>query len=126
MAQRWRLFYFHRGVDVFLNDAGTQSAFSYGDAFNDIVPGITSEVPLTGTITQWVAALSDVAKTYALTNAQRQLLDVQVERARAGLPPLDSTQYGLGVNVGVGSGTQTTLMIIAAILAGAFILKRVR
>lgn len=42
-----------------------------------------------------------VANAVILTDAQRRLLNVQIQRASQGLPPLDSSQYGLGVSVGV-------------------------
>lgn len=48
----------------------------------------------------YVDAFIRLAQSLILTDAQRRLLNVQVQRAQQGLPPLDSSQYGLGVSVG--------------------------
>jgi hypothetical protein len=42
-----------------------------------------------------------VLQTYTLADSQRRLLNVQVQRAQQGLPALDTSQYGLGVNFGL-------------------------
>lgn len=59
------------------------------------------------------------------TQQQIELLRIQTDRARAGLPPLDLTGYsGLGVNVGVNASTQKAVLIGVGILAGAYLLPR--
>ena len=49
--------------------------------------------------------------TLVTANSQRQLLNTQLQRAQQGLPPLDASQYGLGVTVGVSPSTQTALIL---------------
>jgi|DewCreStandDraft_4_1066084.scaffolds.fasta_scaffold05366_24 hypothetical protein len=55
---------------------------------------------------------------------ERQAVKAQMERARAGLPPLDLTQYSPPVRVEVGAqqATQRNLMIGAALVGGAILL----
>lgn len=48
----------------------------------------------------YLTAFLRVANGLILSDAQRRLLNVQIQRAQQGLPPLDSSQYGLGVSVG--------------------------
>jgi hypothetical protein len=54
----------------------------------------------------------------ASTYQQKQLLSVQVDRARAGLPPLDVQQYAPGANVNVGlSPDLQKLLIVGGVAA---------
>ena len=69
-------------------------------------------------------ALQGALPTIALTLQQRQILAVQQQRMAAGLPPLDASQYGVGVSVGLSSQTQTMLLAGAALLAFLFMRKR--
>ena len=54
--------------------------------------------------------------------SQLQLLSIQAQRAAKGLPPLNSQQYGLGVNVGLSS--QTQMLLIGGAILLYFMLKR--
>lgn len=74
----------------------------------------------------YIAAALRVAQSYVMADSQRRLLNVQLERAQQGLPPLDSGQYGLGVSVGLSPDVQKMLLIGAAALAAVFLLKRGR
>ena len=47
----------------------------------------------------WISAISRAMAQVSMADYQRRLLNVQLERARAGLPPLNASQYGVGVNV---------------------------
>jgi hypothetical protein len=69
----------------------------------------------------WISAIARAIPTLAMAESQRQLLNVQLDRARQGLPPLNASQYGLGVSVGL--SPQTMLLIGAAILA-LYLLRR--
>ncbi len=96
-------------------------------AANDIAPGIVEQARALAVAGEdWISALSRAATTVLMTDAQRRLLNIQLERARAGLPPLDSSQYGLGVSVGIGADTQRMLLIGGAVLLGMFLLMRRR
>lgn len=69
-----------------------------------------------------IDALARAASTLALADSQRRLLNIQLERARRGQPPLDSSQYGLGVNVGL--SPQTILLIGGVLIAALLLLRR--
>lgn len=73
------------------------------------------------TVTQAAAAFLPVIQ-------QQKLLNVQLDRAQRGLPPLDTSAYEsatAGLNVGINRSTQTTLLMIAGGLAAAFVLAKV-
>ena len=65
-------------------------------------------------------ALQGALPTIALTLQQRQILAVQQQRMAAGLPPLDASQYGVGVSVGLSS--QTQMLALAGVGLAAFLL----
>ncbi len=94
-------------------------AGAWANAIESIVPGASSAaVSATGPGDNYIDKLLQVATAYITTDAQRRLLNVQIERARAGMPPLDMSQYGVGVNVGL---SPETLKLIGLGL-GAFAL----
>lgn len=72
--------------------------------------------------------VKDVASAYLQYDAQKDLLKLQLERARAGLPPLDSSQYAPTINAGLAPATQGAvtqwILIAGAILVGVMLLKR--
>lgn len=69
--------------------------------------------------------IAQAATQYLTLEQQRELLKIQNERARQGLPPLDVSQYTPGVSVGVESGTQKTLLLALGIAGGIFLLGKV-
>lgn len=121
-------------MKTYLGDAGTQAAFSYGElspeyltAVDQVAPGIVTQaerIQIPGE--SFIDSLSRAITTLAMADAQRQLLKVQIQRASQGLPPLNTSQYGVGanVNLGVSSDTQRMLLIGAGILAAAFVLPK--
>ena len=57
----------------------------------------------------WQTALR-ILSALSLSQQQRELMKINIERARQGLPPLDLSQYtGVGVQVGVSPQTQQLL-----------------
>lgn len=74
--------------------------------------------------TQLLSNAADAYKTYLTVNQQRELLAIQNQRAREGLPPLDVSQYTPGVNVGIASDTQRTLLMIAGGVGVLFLASR--
>ena len=73
-------------------------ARSYG--VETIAPGISDvaeAIRVQGE--DWISAVSRAMGQVAMADYQRRLLNVQLERARQGLPPLDASQYGATVNV---------------------------
>lgn len=58
----------------------------------------------------WMDALVRLLPAIAATHQQRELLKVQTDRAKAGLPPLDTSTYGLGVRVGLSEDSKQLLI----------------
>lgn len=55
----------------------------------------------------WWETWSRIASSVVMAKQQRDLMQINVERAKQGLPPLDIAQYsGVGVNVGLSPQTQ--------------------
>ena len=95
----------------------------YASALNTIAPNTTDIIQQQQQPGEsWTQTLLRTLPALAATYEQKQLLDEQVSRAKQGLPPLNTSQYGLGVNVGLSS--QTLLMIGGAIVVGFLLLKR--
>lgn len=69
--------------------------------------------------------VSQVATSYLTFEQQRELLRIQNERARQGLPPLDVSQYTPGVSVGVEQSTRNTLLLGLGIIGGVYLIGRI-
>lgn len=96
-------------ADTFTLDV--QMPPSYAASLEQMAPNVTQLVESQqGSTESWYDALARLLPVLASTYQQKQLLSVQVERARNGLPPLDVSQYAPGVNVGVDEKTRTLLM----------------
>jgi hypothetical protein len=79
----------------------------YATSLDQIAPGTTGVIQQQGSSSQpWYETLASALPLLIMTEQQRQLLQVQVDRAKQGLPPLDVSQYGAGVNVGLSQSTQ--------------------
>lgn len=65
----------------------------------------------------YITAALRVLQAYTLADSQRRLLNVQLQRAQQGLPPLSTDQYGLGLNVGL--SPETTKLIGFGLLGAA-------
>lgn len=90
----------------------------YASSLETIAPNITGLVDETRTSNEsWFETLARLIPSIVATDQQRKLLNLQVERARAGLPPLDTAQYGLGVKVGLSEDSKQLLIYGAAGLA---------
>lgn len=74
----------------------------------------------------WATAVARAIQVVGLAQSQRQLLQVQMQRAQQGLPPLNSNQYGLGVNVGLSPDVLKIAGLGLAVVAALFLLKRKR
>ena len=88
--------------------------------------GITDASPMPTTIqsNNIISTLASAASAFLPLYTQKQLLDIQLSRAKAGLPPLDTSQYtdsNAGLNVGINPATQKTLLTVAAIAAAALL-----
>lgn len=72
------------------------------DALEYIAPTVTEKMADTAVQgDDWLTNLTRLGTVLVMTNQQRELLDVQLDRARQGLPPLDLTAYQPGVSVGL-------------------------
>lgn len=83
-----------------------------------------TEPSASATAEEWANYLLQAAQIYTSYDLQSKMLDVNLSRAQQGLPPLDLSQYGVGVNVGVAPSTQNMILIGLAIVAGAYILPK--
>ncbi len=92
-------------------------------AFGTFAPGATAIVAQNQTPGEsWTDTLQKVLTGIVATNQQRQLMQLNIERARQGLPPVDINRYtGVGVNVGLSQSTQQ-LVLYLALGAGALLL----
>lgn len=93
------------------------------NAANGIAPGIVEQagqIMVAGE--SWISAIARAITTVSMADAQRRLLNLQLERAQQGLAPLDSSQYGLGVSVGLGGDTQKMILLGVGALALVFLL----
>lgn len=94
----------------------SQSAFSIG---------ITDSTPLP--TSNFADTIANTVKTLASSIlpviGQQKILDIQLQRAKAGLPPLDTSALNdaAGLHVGLTSSTQKTFLMIAGIGAAALI-----
>lgn len=70
----------------------------------------------------WADTAQKILTALAMTEQQRSLMQINIERAKQGLPPIDINRYsGVGVNVGLSQGTQQ-LVTYALLGVGAFLL----
>lgn len=92
----------------------------------------TTETPMSTGIMSSITNLVNVAAQGYLTkqqmDAQKQLLDVQLQRASQGLPPLNinPAQYGLTPQIGVGLSPQTQSLVMwgGGLLLAALVLPK--
>jgi hypothetical protein len=99
----------------------------YVPALDTIAPGIIDQARAVAVEGEdWVSAVSRAMTTVAMADYQRRLLNVQLERARQGLPPLAASDYGVGVSVGIDPATRNMLLIGGAALIVVLLLARRR
>ena len=96
-------------------------------ALDNIAPGIVDQARAIAVQGEdWISAISRAMSTVAMADYQRRLLNVQLDRARQGLPPLQASEYGATVNVGLAPSTQTMLLYGGAALLLVLFLSRRR
>ena len=78
-------------------------------ALESIAPTITQKIATQQQRDEpWWDTWARIASSVVMANQQRQLMQINVDRAKRGEPPLDIAQYsGVGVNVGLSPQTQT-------------------
>ena len=110
------------------------SVAQFFDWLRASMPGLYSEIQRRGgalVAIDFGAILSnvkDLGAQYLQYDAQRRLLNAQLDRARAGLPPLDAGQYAPGINAGIATDTRNDitmwLLIGGAALIAVMMLRR--
>lgn len=81
---------------------------------------------ITDTISNIVKGISTLYLTKKQADIQQQVVNTQLQRAAAGLPPLPTSLSNLGVpqvNVGLSGGMGTGLVVAGSVAALLFILK---
>lgn len=97
-------------------------SLGYEPALDAIAPNFTSMVSQTSVPGEsWVDTAQRLLTAIVVTDQQRQMLNIQLARAKQGLPPLSNADYGLGVSVGVNSDTSKMVMYVGAGLALAYL-----
>lgn len=108
---------FDAGASVL--DTGYAQVFDYvAPGLNDMIEGQQQPGE------SWLDSVARLLPIIAATDQQRQLLQVQVDRAKQGLPPLNVSQYSAGVQVGMSSDLKQLLIygglgFLAVMLFGA-------
>lgn len=112
--------------DIRSLDAGdTVDGSGYAPVFDYVAPGFNSMVDQQQQPGEsWIDSAARLVTIIAATDQQRQLLQVQVDRAKQGLPPLNISQYAAGVQVGISSDLKNLLIFggaaaLAIMLFGA-------
>ena len=73
---------------------------------------------------KWTDTFVKIATNLGLGVQQYQLMNLNVQRARQGLPPIDVATYsGAGVNVGLSAGTQQLVTYAGLALVGLVLLN---
>ncbi len=72
------------------------------------------------------SSLTQLAPTVIATVDQQKIFNTQLSRAQQGLPPLDTTSYGLPSMTGAISALTTPVIVIGALGLGFLILRRKR
>lgn len=99
---------------------------AYFAVLDQVAPGTNAAVEASKAPGEsWVDTLQKVVPIIAQGYQQKQLLDIQVSRARAGLPPLDPSSYAPGVNVGLNPDTRNLVLILGGLAVGLFALKAI-
>lgn len=95
--------------------------------FESIAPGITTaaqQIAIPGE--DWITSILRVLPQLAMADHQRRLLNIQLERAQNGQAPLDMSNFGLGVNIGLSPQTQQLILIGIAAAVVLFLVTRKR
>lgn len=94
-------------------------------ALESIAPTITQKIATQQQADEpWWETWSRIASSVVMANQQRQLMQINVDRAKRGEPPLDIAQYtGVGVQVGVSQNTQQFLTYAGIAVLGFLLIN---
>ena len=95
-------------------------------ATDTIAPGFNDKVAAAAAPGEdWLTTAQRIMTAVTMTYQQQQLMSLNIERAKQGLPPLDIAQYtGVGVNVGLSPATQQLVLVLSLGLLGILFLSR--
>jgi hypothetical protein len=96
---------------------------------NDVnAPGFNEKVASAAVAGEdYLTTAQRILPSVLMSYQQLQLMNLNIERAKQGLPPLDIAQYtGVGVNVGLSPATQQLVMVLGLGLLGILFLGRRR
>lgn len=97
----------------------TAPSLEWSRALESVAPGMTNLLQSQSTAGEtWEQTWQRVMPAIAATVQQREILKIQLERARQGLPPLDNSQFGAQVSVGLDTQTRNILIAGGAALIG--------
>lgn len=103
-------------------------ANNFDKVIDQVAPGIVAKINQTQTPGEsWIDTLTKLIPSLTLTTQQVQLMQLNIERAKKGLPPVDIASYsGIGVNVGLSESTKNLLIYGGVALIAVFFLTRSR
>lgn len=115
--------YLRTGINGMGETADVWGPNDYWNSMEEIAPGITQVTSDTGW--DWESILNNTTEflqALVITQQQRDLIKANLERAKMGLPPLNSSEVGMGLSVGVDANTRQMLMLFGggALLVAAF------
>ena len=101
---------------------------NYAAVLDQVAPGIVQKINQTQTPGEsWIDTLTKLVPALTMTVQQVQLMQLNIERAKNGLPPIDIASYsGIGVNVGISPATRNLIIYGGIALVAVFFLTRSR
>lgn len=101
---------------------------AFKESFDEIAPGVNEAATQASVPGEsYIDTLARIMTSLALTAQQVQLMRLNIERARAGQPPIDVSAYsGAGVNVGLTQSTQRFLMFAGLGLLAVLAMRSAR
>lgn len=95
---------------------------------NSIAPNLSTTIEQNQAVNEpWYVTAQKMATALIMTDQQRRLLNVQIDRAQKGLPPLDLTNYtGVGVRVGLSPQTQQLVIYGGLALLALLLFRSIR
>lgn len=94
----------------------------WANALEEVAPTINQKIAEQSAAgSSWVDTLQKMLPVLAMTWQQREIMNLQIERARQGLPPLPNSEFGAQVSVGLDAQTRKALMIGGVALIGLLV-----
>lgn len=106
---------------------GQNLDYAYAVEIDKIIPGAAQQVETSKVPGEsYIDALIRLASAFTIADSQRRLLNVQINRASQGLPPLDMSNYSVGatVNVQASADMQRTILFAVLGLGALLVLPR--